>query len=161
MAELLPITLPFVTEYALASAILAIDLNVIDSKPVYTDQRTGAKFVYDLPTLDDPTRPNITNTHAEFPYGPTHPWYNSAVDLGDPFGGNDGLNQAKIVKGEPVQIFAPGFRNIYDLVLTEDGRIYTWDNGANGGWGGHPHQEGGGQVTNNWVASNLPDVQIR
>lgn len=146
----------FITEYALAAAILAINLEAIESQPIYTDQRTGAKFIYDLPTLDDPTRPNITNTHPDFPYGPGHPLYDSAVDLGDPFGGNDGLNQAKIVQDEPVQIFAPGFRNIYDLVLTEEGRLYTWTNGANPNWGGHPHQEGGSQVTNNWFSDNLP-----
>ncbi|MEJ7843806.1 MAG: hypothetical protein WKF95_18755, partial [Rubrobacter sp.] len=37
---------------------------------------------YDLPTLDDPDRPG-------------------SPDAGDPFGGNDGLNQAKLVSGGP------------------------------------------------------------
>ena len=141
----------FITEYALAAAVLAVDMEVLDKMPVYTDQRTGEKFVYDIPTLDDPTRENINNTHPEFPYESNHPLYNATIDLGDPFGGNDGLNQAKVVENGPVKIYSPGFRNIYDLVLTDDGRIYTWDNGANGGWGGHPHQEGGSNVTNNWL----------
>ncbi len=42
-----------------------------------------------------------------------------------------------------------GFRNIYDLVWTQDNRLYTWDNGPNGGWGGHPDNEGFGTATNN------------
>lgn len=69
---------------------------------------------YDLPTLDGP------------------------ADQHDPFGGHDGLNQAKLVQNGPVQIFASGLRNAYDIVLTESGRIYTWDNGPNTGWGGTP-----------------------
>lgn len=58
---------------------------------------------------------------------------------------------AKIVPGGPVQVYSPGFRNIFDVVLTEAGRLYTWDNGANGGWGGHPANEGGGNATSNWL----------
>ena len=87
--------------------------------------------------------------------------------MGDPFGGNDGLNQAKVIPGGPVQIYATGFRNIYDLVWTNDNRLYTWDNGPNGGWGGHPDKEGFGTATNNWVigepGSNGPgpnDAQV-
>ena len=42
----------------------------------------------------------------------------------------------------PVQIYASGFRNAYDFLITrlpsKEGRMYTVDNGANGGWGGHP-----------------------
>ena len=55
-----------------------------------------------------------------------------------PFGGNDGLNQAKLVSGGPVQVYAPGFRNAYDLVVAESGKMYTVDNGGNAGWGGKP-----------------------
>ncbi len=103
----------FSTEYALAAAILSIDLNAIGNT------------TYDLPTLDDPTRDNLAD----------------GSDPGDPFGGNDGLNQAKLVPGGPVQIYSPGYRNAYDLVITQAGRMYTVDNGANGGWGGHPAGE--------------------
>lgn len=74
---------------------------------------------YDLPTLDDPARPGTEDT-------------------GDPFGGADGNNQARLVPGGPVQVYAPGFRNPYDLVLTETGRLYTVDNGANPGFGDAP-----------------------
>ncbi len=121
----------YLSEYALSSAILKIDLNMIDNS-------FGGS--YDLPTLDDPTRSNT---------GP------GGSDVGDPFGGNDGLNQAKIVIGGPVQVHAPGFRNSYDLVLTQtsgmEGRLYTIDNGANPGWGGYPENEGASNVTNNYV----------
>jgi hypothetical protein len=104
-------------EFALSGAVLAIDLDAIP---------TGT---YDLPTLDDPTRPG-------------------AADLHDPFGGNDGLNQAKLGPG-PVQVYAPGFRNPYDLVLASSGHLYTIDNGGNAGWGDVPIGEGpAGNCTN-------------
>jgi len=125
----------FHTEYALSAAILSVDLDAILSMPTQTDERSGAKYKYDLPTLDDPTRPNV-----------------NGKDINDPFGGNDGLNQAKLVIGGPVQIYSPGYRNAYDVLLTEAGHLYTWDNGANQGWGGHPANEGGGNATNRWVA---------
>ena len=85
---------------------------------------------YDLPTLDDETR-------------------SGTQDKNDPFGGNDGRNQARLVPGGPVQVYAPGFRNAYDLVLTDDGQLYTIDNGPNSGWGGPPSGEGSnGKCTN-------------
>jgi glucose/arabinose dehydrogenase len=74
---------------------------------------------YDLPTLDDTDRPG-------------------ADDAGDPFGGADGANQARLVPGGPVQVYAPGFRNPYDLVLTAAGELYTVDNGSNPGFGAAP-----------------------
>jgi hypothetical protein len=124
----------YTPEYALSTAVLSIDLVAIEALPT---QGTGNnKYKYDLPTLDDPTR-------AGNP------------DAGDPFGGNDGLNQAKLVSGGPVQIFATGFRNAYDLVITKTlgkpKRMYVMDNGANQGWGGHPANEGVGTATNNYV----------
>ena len=128
----------FICEYALSAAILSIDLDAIDALP--TSGSGNNAYKYDLPTLDDPTRTNNPD----------------GSDVNDPFGGNDGLNQAIIVQGGPVQIFSPGYRNAYDLVITKTpgraGRIYTIDNGANQGWGGHPENEGSdGTVTNNYV----------
>ncbi|MEM7307096.1 MAG: malectin domain-containing carbohydrate-binding protein [Planctomycetota bacterium] len=79
---------------------------------------------FDLPTLDDEDRAGT-------------------VDAGDPFGGNNAKNQAKLVPGDPVQIHSPGWRNPYDLVVTEDGRMYAVDNGPNSGWGGIPDLNGG------------------
>jgi len=75
--------------------------------------------VYDLPTLDDEDRAGSS-------------------DQNDPFGGNNGKNMAKLVQGGPVQVYAPGFRNAYDVLLTADGRMYSVDNGPNSGWGGEP-----------------------
>ncbi len=125
-------------EYALSGAILSVDLTAIDAMPVYTDARSGGQFVYDIPTLDDPTRTNITSGHPDFPYASGHPYYNEAIDLGDPFGGNNGLNQARWIAGGPVQVHSGGYRNPFDVVVTNGGRVYTFDNGPNGGWGGKP-----------------------
>lgn len=122
-----------VTEYALAGAILAIDLDAIDAMPI---QGEGEKlYIYDIPTLDDPTRPNANGIDD-----PAMAGYNG-IDENDPFGGNNGLNQAKVVVGGPVQLHATGFRNPYDIALTTKGRLYTVDNGANVGWGGFPMGE--------------------
>ena len=79
---------------------------------------------YDLPTLDGPD------------------------DQYDPFGGHDGLNQAILEQNGPVQIFAPGFRNAYDIVYTESGQFYTWDNGPNTGWGGTPPNNCSNTISN-------------
>ncbi len=81
---------------------------------------------YDLPTLNDEDRPG-------------------AVDANDPFGGNNGKNQAILKATGPVKLYSPGYRNHYDLVMTESGRLYTFDNGGNAGWGGEPV----GNCTNN------------
>jgi hypothetical protein len=117
----------YTPEYALSGAILSFDLDAIGS------------VTYDLPTLDDETRPG-------------------AIDANDPFGGNDGLNQAKLVPGGPVQIYEPGFRNPYDLALTNRGELYATDNGPNNAWGGVPVGEGpGGTCTNDPVDGGLPD----
>ena len=99
-------------EYALSSAILAIDLGAI------------GETTYDLPTLNGP------------------------ADEYDPFGGHDGLNQAILEENGPVQIFASGMRNAFDIVYTESGQFYVWDNGPNTGWGGSP---------NNTCSNNIDD----
>jgi large repetitive protein len=130
-------------EYYLAGAILAIDLAAIAAIEAahggaFTDPRNGSRFVYDLPTLDDPSRPNIDASHPDFPYPVGHPWRDRSIDPGDPFGGNNGLNQAIVEPGGPVRIHSPGYRNPYDVLLTRDGTLYTWDNGPNSGWGGTP-----------------------
>ncbi len=38
----------------------------------------------------------------------------------------------------PISVYADGFRNPYDLVMTADGKLYTVDNGSNTGFGGNP-----------------------
>jgi len=85
---------------------------------------------YDLPTLNDKGR-------AGNP------------DANDPFGGNDGKNQARLVAGGPVQIYAPGFRNAYDLLIAKSGKMYTIDNGSNAGGGDVPVNEGPAGVCTN------------
>ncbi len=122
------------TEYALAACIVSIDLNAINAMPV-KDANGANPYVYDIPTLDDPTRPNNPD----------------GSDINDPFGGNDGLNQAKIVKGGPVQVYARGFRNSYDVVITRSGNVYTIDNGANPQWGGIPAKDANGKATNEYL----------
>ncbi|MGH2753738.1 MAG: malectin domain-containing carbohydrate-binding protein, partial [Actinomycetota bacterium] len=94
---------------------------------------------YDIPTLDDETQAG-TN------------------DATDPFGGNDGKNQAKIVPGGPVQVYSPGFRNPYDIEITKSGKMYTIDNGGNAGWGAPPVNEGpGGTCTNGLSEPGVSD----
>ena len=127
-----------ITEYALSAAILKIDLDAIDALPVQGSGDTA--YLYDMPTLDDPTRANVNGITD-----PGDPGYDG-VDVNDPYGGNNGLNQSKIVVGQPVQLHATGFRNPYDLVIMKsagyEGKMYSIDNGANQGWGGHPVGEG-------------------
>jgi len=67
------------------------------------------------------------------------PTLNAPNNSSDPFGGQDGLNQAILEQNGPVKIFATGLRNAYDIVYTESGRFYVWDNGPNTGWGGTPN----------------------
>ena len=132
------------SEYALSAAILAINLDQLEGMSTKTDP-SGRAYKYDLPTLDDPTRPNANGIED-----PNQSGYDG-IDVGDPWGGNDGLNQAKLVPGGPVQILSPGYRNSYDLVITESGALFVTDNGANEGWGGFPENEGlGGNTTNNF-----------
>ena len=87
------------------------------------DLDTIGNTTYDLPTLNDEDRPGVN-------------------DSNDPFGGNNGQNQAVLVPGGPVQVYAPGFRNPYDLELAQSGRLYVTDNGGNAGWGAPPSPEG-------------------
>ncbi|MEM9725424.1 MAG: malectin domain-containing carbohydrate-binding protein, partial [Pseudomonadota bacterium] len=170
-------------EYAYSASILSIDLNQIAS--IEAERKAGdpnADYVYDLPTLDDPTRGNykdangddilidtnfdgVGDTVAEYTGTITQAENddfvaNNLLDtnndgvvdtiLGDEDdnptgvrGGNDGLNQAKLTVGSPVQVYAYGYRNPYDVLVTEDGKKLSYDNGANGGWGGPPLTESG------------------
>ena len=102
----------FANEYALSGTVLEIDLQDINSRAILTDNspgQNGRQFIYDLPTLDDPNTPNITDGVGEDANG---------LDEDGPFGGNDGLNQAILPADAPLRIFADGLRNAYDLVIT-------------------------------------------
>ncbi len=95
---------------------------------------------YDLPTLNDEDR-------AGNP------------DANEPFGGNDGKNQAKIVPGGPVQVHGSGLRNPYDVLLAESGKVYSIDNSGNAGWGDVPVNEGpGGTCTNEQNEPGITDA---
>ena len=110
-------------EQPLSAAILEVDVTGLRAMGVSTDG-DGRAYILDLPTLDDPTR-------------------DGAADLNDPNGGNDGLNSAKLDYDGLVSIYSPGYRNAYDVEVTEDGRVWTYDNGANNSWGGRPVGEAG------------------
>ncbi|MFC6940263.1 PKD domain-containing protein, partial [Salinirubellus sp. GCM10025818] len=104
----------YLPEYALSAAILSIDLNQIEG--MSTEQNAnGIPVKYDIPTLQGTE---------------------------DPFGGQGGSNQATLTENGPIDVYAPGFRNAYDVVLTQDNQMYTVDNGANSDWGGPPVGEG-------------------
>ena len=126
------------SEYLLSGSLLIVNLTQLESMPTFIDPRSNTEYVYDLPTINDPEKEDIDNTDENFPYPPSHPLYNATIDLGDPFGGNNSLNQAFAEPGGPVQIFSPGYRNAYDVVVMENGNIYTYDNGPNNNWGGLP-----------------------
>ncbi|MGF1587979.1 MAG: malectin domain-containing carbohydrate-binding protein [Pleurocapsa sp.] len=137
-------------EYALSGTILEIDLADIESRQISTDiaggqNGTSRQHVYDLPTLDDPSVPNDGVREDS-----------NGLDVAGPWGGNDGFNMAILPADAPIRIYADGFRNNYDLVLSESGKLYTIDNGSNGNLGGNPldangiptDQTGAGEATN-------------
>jgi chitodextrinase len=135
----------FACEQALAAAVLSVDLAAINALPVLTDSH-GQNYLYNLPTVDDPNPSRADVLPGDL----------SHADANDPFGGNDGLNQGRIVEGGPVQVYASGFRNPYDVMIARTphkvGKMYTIDNAANSGWGGYPKNEGTANVTNEWVS---------
>ncbi len=142
--------LVYTPEYWLSASILEIDLPAIEAMPVQ-GQNTANPYIYDLPTLDV-----------------------KGNNFDHPFGGDNGFNQAYLEPGGPVEIYATGFRNNYDLALVEDPsapegfHLYTWDNGPNNGWGGPPADANGVSTTNNngtgannqaGAATNFPNEQ--
>ncbi len=136
----------FSCETALAASVLSIDLLAINALPIQIDTY-GQHYIYNIPTLNDPNpgRVDVVPANADH------------ADVNDPFGGNDGLNQAKLVLGGPVQVYASGFRNPYDVLISKIpgrvGKMYTFDNAANSGWGGYPKNEAvPATVTNEYVA---------
>ncbi|MEM6451022.1 MAG: malectin domain-containing carbohydrate-binding protein, partial [Cyanobacteria bacterium P01_D01_bin.105] len=132
-------------EYALSGTVLEIDLTDIESRTILTDPQGGQvgntdaarSYVYDLPTIDDPS---VANDGVKEDA--------NGLDVAGPWGGNDGFNMAILPADAPLRIFADGFRNHYDIVLTESGQFYTVDNGSNGGLGDAPIVGSDGQATN-------------
>ncbi len=132
----------FQPEFVYSGAILKIDLEALDALPLQTTDQLGrpldpnAYYIYDLPTVDDPTRDTD---------GDINPL--SGFDI---FGSNNGLNQVKFDPSGPVDIYASGFRNAVGLVVTNTNQIYTSDNGPSDCCDRPP-------VFVNGVATNLPN----
>ncbi|WP_373868005.1 PQQ-dependent sugar dehydrogenase, partial [Reyranella soli] len=141
-------------EYALSAAMLEVDLTALGAIPnkVFTyAPGVTSTYKHDLPTLDDPTVANngaLGNETA------------SGLDVGGPFGGNDGLNQTILPADAPVRIFATGLRNAYDVVLTQAGKLFTVDNGGNESLGGAPILDASGKPTNQFNNGGIgsPDL---
>ena len=129
------------------TAIMYVELAVMDTFTVKTDIY-GNDYLYNLPTVDDPDRVNISATDG-------------FTDANDPFGGNNGLNQAKYDPNGPIHIYTRGVRNAYDMLITSKGHMFVIDNGANSGFGENPYNEGApvGGVSNvtNYVSGVEPD----
>jgi PKD repeat protein len=115
----------YLPEYATSAAIISIDLDQLDSMSTETDV-DGDPYKYDLPTLqpDESVAPNDA-----------------------PWGGLDGRNQGMLTVDGPVQIHSPGYRNPYDVLISEDGQMYASDNGPDGS-GGVPVSPSAGVCTN-------------
>ena len=140
----------WLSEYYYAASILRIDLtqlaqieaNLVANGGLNGGTAYADSYVYALPTLDDPTRTNDGNGYDQS-VGTTGA---ADAEAGDTFGGNDGRNQAKYDPDGPVQVYSVGYRNQYDVVATEAGNLYTFDNGPNNGWGDKPLTESGDPV---------------
>ncbi|MEO1520728.1 MAG: hypothetical protein AAFU78_08110, partial [Cyanobacteria bacterium J06633_2] len=143
----------YTAEYALSGTVLEIDLDDIDNRPVLTDPSGGQggksrQYVYDLPTLDDPTVANGGSREDS-----------NGLDVNGPWGGNDGFNMAILPSDAPLRIFADGLRNHYDLVMTQAGKLYTVDNGSNSNLGGNPIKDANGDATNQPKNGGLGDPE--
>ncbi len=139
-------------EYSLSGTVLEVDLTDIESRPILTDPAGGQNglarnYVYDLPTLDDPS---VSNDGVREDA--------NGLDVAGPWGGNDGFNMAILPADAPLRIFADGFRNLYDLVMTEQGKLYTVDNGSNSSLGGDPISVDG-QATNQPNSGGIGDPE--
>ncbi|MEO0466643.1 MAG: malectin domain-containing carbohydrate-binding protein, partial [Pseudomonadota bacterium] len=124
----------YTPEYWLSGTLVEVDLSDIEARIANGetfDDGFGNTVVYDLPSLGIDRDGFTKNSN-------------------NPFGGNDGYNQTYLTADSPLDIFATGFRNAYDVQVVEidvtDPRydstpgadnflVYTWDNGANGSWG--------------------------
>ncbi len=150
------------SEYYYSAAVLRIDLTQLEQIEATEGLKGGTNYVdpyiYALPTLNDPTRPDNPQGQ-DTAIGTTGL---GDAEAADTFGGNNGLNQAKYDPDGPVQIYSMGYRNSYDLVITKNNNIYTFDNGPNNGWGDIPLEANG--ITpifnNGQVATNYPNINI-
>ncbi len=146
----------FTSEYYYAASVVKIDLkqlNALEAAGVvktYTPPGSADshQYLFDLPTLDDITRENDPVTGLDLA--------GDGSTTADVFGGNEGLNQAIFDPQGIVEVVYTGLRNAYDIVLTDDGKLYTVDNGSNAGWGG-PLLNAQGEVIVDADGDGLPD----
>ena len=101
-----------------SAAFLGMSETPLTAAILIVDLHRLGDATLDLPTLDDPARPG-------------------AHDHNDPFGGNNGANEAMLPGNGIVRLHAEGLRNAYDLLWTPAG-ILTIDNGSNAAYGGPP-----------------------
>ncbi|MEM8886803.1 MAG: T9SS type A sorting domain-containing protein [Bacteroidota bacterium] len=126
------------SEYALSAGILSLDLKMIESLPTKRDEE-GQRFKYDLPTVK----------HTDLMGG------GDISSSKAPWGGLDGLNQSRLVLGGPVQVYAPGFRDPYDILISSKGFMYSTDNGAKLNQGGYPQGAGKPNFDGHRLSSNI------
>ena len=125
----------FTPEYAYSAAILSVDVGALESKSTKTDYG-NVPYKYDLPTLNA----SVSNAPDD-----------------TPFGGMGGQNMAIWKSGSPVQVYASGLRNSYDITQTQNGTLYATDNGVGGGWGAPPVNEGTSNCLNQPVSDGNPE----
>ena len=70
----------------------------------------------------------------------TKPGFNGSINYIETATGlqnNDQVygDRVDVAPGVDMSVFAPGFRNCFDIVWTTQGRLYSSDNGPNGGYG--------------------------
>ena len=149
-------------EYYYSAGVLRIDLTQLEQIEATEGLKGGTDYVdpyvYALPTLNDPTRSDNAKGQ-DTAAGITGP---SDAEAADTFGGNDGRNQAKYDPNGPVQVYSMGYRNAYDIVITENDNIYTFDNGPNNGWGDIPLEADGSTpiTSSSQVATNYPNIDV-
>ena len=151
----------WIPEYYYSTAVLRVDLTQLEEIETTEGLQGGTSYVdpyvYALPTLNDPTRADNSQGQdtANGTSGTTD------AEAADTFGGNNGLNQAKYDPNGPVQVYSTGYRNHYDVVITEAGNLYTFDNGPNNGWGDRPlTAEGDAVYTSGQIGTNNPNVNV-
>ena len=149
-------------EYYYSAAVLRIDVTQLEEIEATEGLKGGTdyvdEYVYALPTLNDPTRPD-NGQGQDTANGTTGP---ADAEAADTFGGNDGRNQAKYDPNGPVQVYSMGYRNSYDIVITENNNIYTFDNGPNNGWGDKPLEADGSTPidSSSQVTTNYPNINV-
>ncbi|HKK29439.1 MAG TPA: hypothetical protein VKA18_03470, partial [Alphaproteobacteria bacterium] len=159
-------------DFALSGTVLKVNLTELEAYDIRTDGN-GDQFILDLPTLNDPGRADIDLSTLNIQNLADAP--NFALDDNgtgtngelnpDWAGGNNGLNMAKIaskalvqdngqlaIVDNPLSVHQPGHRNNYDVVVTQNGEVFSWDNGPNGGWGGQPLSFSDGNIVDDWTS---------